>query len=183
MPKLSHHLNELIDSSALPHACTAIPIPQKLPACDSLVDLTTLVDAEPTIRKISSYCKRCIEMAPQVVELSFPPEAIHIPGTSRVIADRLSRVYAPSGNGVVNETIHPVFAHATRTKCQTGTTAGTGRRNAYPPTRLMQYRQMASWGYSVLYSMGMVAASRPFLRLCRLMCGNWTSAGFSRKTK
>jgi len=54
-------------------------------------------------------------MAPRVVELSLPPDAIHIPGTSRVIADRLSRVYAPSGNGVVNETIHPALAHATRT--------------------------------------------------------------------
>ena len=61
-------------------------------------------------QKISSYCKRCIEMAPRVVELSLPPDAIHIPGTSRVIADRLSRVYAPSGNGAVDETSQPDFS-------------------------------------------------------------------------
>ena len=123
VPKLSHRLNELIDSSAWPHACTAIPIPQKLTARDSLVGLTTLVDAEPTIRTISSYCKRCIEMAPRVVELSFPPDAIHIPGTSRVIADRLSRVYAPSGNGAVDETTQPGFS-----SCDTHGSAGYKRQ-------------------------------------------------------
>ena len=123
VPKLSHRLNELIDSSAWPHACTAIPIPQKLTARDSLVGLTTLVDAEPTIRTISSYRRRCIEMAPRVVALSFSPDATHIPGTSRVIADRPSRVYAPSGNGAVDETIQPDFS-----SCDTHGSAGYERQ-------------------------------------------------------
>ena len=37
------------------------------------------------------------ELALRFVELSFPPDALHTPGVAHVIADRLSRVFAPGG--------------------------------------------------------------------------------------
>jgi len=55
------------------------------------------------------------ELALRFVELSFPPDAIHTPGIAHVAADELSRVYAPKGSGIVNNSIHPSLRHATQT--------------------------------------------------------------------
>ena len=55
-------------------------------------------------------------LAPRLAELSFPPDAVHTPGVAHVLADRLSRVFAPNGSGVVDKTIHPALANAKLTK-------------------------------------------------------------------
>ena len=56
------------------------------------------------------------EVALRLAELSFPPEAIHTPGVAHVLADRLSRVYAPGGPGKVDKTIHPALMNAQLTE-------------------------------------------------------------------
>ena len=56
------------------------------------------------------------ELALRLAELSFPPDAIHTPGVAHVLADRLSRVYAPGGPGKVDKTIHPALANAQLTE-------------------------------------------------------------------
>ena len=55
------------------------------------------------------------EIALRLVELSFPPDAVHTPGIAHVAADELSRVYAPKGSGIVSNKIHPALEHATET--------------------------------------------------------------------
>ena len=52
------------------------------------------------------------ELAPRLVELSFPPDATHTPGVAHVIADRLSRVFMPGGTGIVDKAIHASLAEA-----------------------------------------------------------------------
>ena len=52
------------------------------------------------------------EMALRLAELSFPPDAVHTPGVAHVLADRLSRVFIPGGNGKVDRSIHPALANA-----------------------------------------------------------------------
>ena len=55
------------------------------------------------------------ELAMRLVNLSFPPDAEHTPGTGHIIADKLSRVHAPSGNGVVSSDLHPALVNAQET--------------------------------------------------------------------
>ena len=55
------------------------------------------------------------ELALRLVELSFPPDAVHTPGIAHVAADALSRVYAPKGSGIVSNKIHPALKLATET--------------------------------------------------------------------
>ena len=50
-----------------------------------------------------------------LIELSFPPEAVHTPGISHVIADHLSRVIAPGGSQDAGAKLHPALRHAVRT--------------------------------------------------------------------
>lgn len=52
------------------------------------------------------------ELAMRLVNLSFPPDAEHAPGTGHIIADKLSRVHAPSGNGIVSSDLHPALVNA-----------------------------------------------------------------------
>ena len=56
------------------------------------------------------------ELALRLAELSFPPDAIRTPGVAHVLADRLSRVYAPGGPGKVDKTIHPALQDAQLTE-------------------------------------------------------------------
>ena len=56
------------------------------------------------------------ELALRLAELSFPPDAVHTPGVAHVLADRLSRVFAPNGSGIVDKNIHPALANAKLTK-------------------------------------------------------------------
>ena len=55
------------------------------------------------------------ELALRLVELSFPPDAVHTPGIAHVVADEPWRVYAPKGSGIVSNKIHPALEHATET--------------------------------------------------------------------
>ena len=51
----------------------------------------------------------------RLVGLSFPADAVHTPGISHVIADGLSRVFAPGSDGYVSCKLHPSLAAAVRT--------------------------------------------------------------------
>ena len=52
------------------------------------------------------------ELALHLVDLSFPPDAEHTPGLGHIFADKLSRVYAPTGNGALTPDLHPAMAYA-----------------------------------------------------------------------
>ena len=52
------------------------------------------------------------ELALRLVDLSFPPDAEHTPGLGHVFADRLSRVFAPTGKGFITSDLHPAMATA-----------------------------------------------------------------------
>ena len=54
-------------------------------------------------------------LARHLIEVSFPPEAVHSPGVSHIIADRLSRVFAPGGSQAVSASIHSSLANAVHT--------------------------------------------------------------------
>ena len=79
---------------------------------DNVIALTLIVKMRPGSLAIDIVAR---ELALRVVELSFPPDAIHTLGFSHVIADRLSRVYSPVGDGVVDASIHPALGNAIRT--------------------------------------------------------------------
>ena len=72
-----------------------------------------LIKMRPTSPKLAIVVR---EPALRLVELSFPPDAIHTPGVAHVIADKLSRVYAPGGGGTVHKGLHPALAHAELTE-------------------------------------------------------------------
>ena len=59
------------------------------------------------------------ELALRLAELSFPPDAVHTPGVAHVLADRLSRVFAPKGSGVADNSIHPALVNTVRTTVPT----------------------------------------------------------------
>ena len=56
------------------------------------------------------------ELALRLVELSFPPDALHTPGVAHKVADLLSRVHAPGASGDSNAVVHPALAQAARTE-------------------------------------------------------------------
>ena len=53
------------------------------------------------------------ELASRLVELSFPPDAVHTPGIAHVIADRLYRIHAPDGEKY--QELHPALWKAKKT--------------------------------------------------------------------
>ena len=55
------------------------------------------------------------EHALRLIELSFPPDAVHTPGVAHIVADRLSRVFAPGGEGRVNNQLHAALGDAEQT--------------------------------------------------------------------
>ena len=59
---------------------------------DNVGALTLLIKMRPGCAKIAIIAR---ELALRLVDLSFPPDAIHTPGVAHVISDRLSRVHAP----------------------------------------------------------------------------------------
>lgn len=48
----------------------------------------------------------------RMVELSFPPAAVHTPELAHEIAEKLSRIYAPGGSGSPSADLHLAIAHA-----------------------------------------------------------------------
>ena len=53
------------------------------------------------------------ELAIRIVELSFPPDAQHTLGVGHIFADKLSRVFSPTGKGVLAPDLHPAMDTAT----------------------------------------------------------------------
>ena len=83
---------------------------------DNVGAVTLLIKMRPANAKQAIIAR---ELALRLVELSFPPDAVHTPGIAHVVADELSRVYAPKGTGVVYNKIHPALEHATETLAPT----------------------------------------------------------------
>ena len=80
---------------------------------DNVGALMLLIKMRPSNPKQAIIAR---ELALRLVELSFPPDAVHTPGIAHVVADELSRIYAPKGSGIVSNTIHPALEHAIQTQ-------------------------------------------------------------------
>ena len=78
---------------------------------DNVTALTLLIKMRPD-KDSPAMGMIARELALRLAELSFPPEVIHTPGVAHVIADKLSRVHAPGGTGVVDNSIHFTLEHA-----------------------------------------------------------------------
>ena len=52
------------------------------------------------------------ELALRLVNLAFPPDAVHTPGVGHIIADRLSRTHAPDAPDCEPRHLHPALLHA-----------------------------------------------------------------------
>ena len=76
---------------------------------DNVTALTLLTKMRPPSPSIAVVAR---ELAMRLVDMSFPPDAEHTPGVGHVLADKLSRVYAPSGKGVLDDSLHPALASA-----------------------------------------------------------------------
>ena len=79
---------------------------------DNVGALTLLLKMRPATPSLAIVVR---ELALRLIELSFPPDAVHTPGVSHVIADTLSRIYAPKGDGCVGPHLHPALKDAVHT--------------------------------------------------------------------
>jgi hypothetical protein len=79
---------------------------------DNVGALTLLIKMRPANATLAIVAR---ELALRLIELSFPPDAVHTPGMSHVVADALSRVFAPGGGGVVSPSLHPSLQDAVLT--------------------------------------------------------------------
>ena len=70
---------------------------------------TLLVKMRPGSPQIAIIAR---EIALRLVEFSFPPDAMHTPGIAHVLADELSRIYAPGGTGCVSSYRHRALTDA-----------------------------------------------------------------------
>ena len=78
---------------------------------DNIGALTLLVKLRPPLRNPAmGIIAR--ELALELAQLSFQPDATHTPGLAHVVADILSRVYAPGGTGRVSSELHPALSDA-----------------------------------------------------------------------
>ena len=80
---------------------------------DNVGALTLLIKLRPSSTAQAIVAR---ELALHLIEVSFPPEAVHTPGMSHVIADQLSRINAPGGSKDAKLTLHPALASAVRTQ-------------------------------------------------------------------
>jgi len=78
---------------------------------DNIGALTLLVKLRPPT-KSPAMGIIARELALDLAQLSFQPEATHTPGLSHVVADLLSRVFSPTGSGTVSSALHPALANA-----------------------------------------------------------------------
>ena len=79
---------------------------------DNVGALTLLTKLRPSSAAQAIVAR---ELALHLIEVSFPPEAVHTPGVSHIIADRLSRVFAPGGSQVADAGVHPALVAAIQT--------------------------------------------------------------------
>ena len=78
---------------------------------DNIGALTMLVKLRPPTRNPAmGIIAR--ELALELAQLSFQPDATHTPGLSHVIADILSRVHTPGSTRTVNSELHPALSEA-----------------------------------------------------------------------
>jgi hypothetical protein len=70
---------------------------------DNVTALTLLLKFRPSGPEMAIIAR---ELALRLAVLSFPPDAIHVPGVSHIAADALSRVFAPGASNSVDETTH-----------------------------------------------------------------------------
>ena len=80
---------------------------------DNVGSLTLLIKMRPSSPTLAIIAR---ELALRLIELSFPPDAVHTPGVAHVIADKLSRIYAPGGDGKASPELHPALHDASETQ-------------------------------------------------------------------
>ena len=69
--------------------------------------LTLLIKMWPANSKQAILAR---ELALRLIELSFPPDVVHTPGVAHIVADKLSRIFAPGGSRPAsNAHIHPAL--------------------------------------------------------------------------
>ena len=78
---------------------------------DNVGTLTLLIKMRPDNAKMAIVARG---LALRMIELSFPPDAVHTPGIAHVLADKLSRIHAPGGSGSRKD-LHPALAQAAET--------------------------------------------------------------------
>jgi len=78
---------------------------------DNVTALTLLLKFRPSTPEMAIIAK---ELALRLAVLSFPPDAIHVPGVSHIAADALSRVFAPGASNIVDESTHHSLAGAVK---------------------------------------------------------------------
>ena len=76
---------------------------------DNVTALTLLVKMPPGSPQIAIIAR---EIALKLFEFSFPPDAMHTPGIAHVLADELSRIYAPGGVGDIAQFRHRALTDA-----------------------------------------------------------------------
>ena len=76
---------------------------------DNATALTLLVKMRPGSPAIAVIAR---ELALRLIELSFPPDAMHTPGIAHVLADELSRIYAPESTGDILSYRHRALTDA-----------------------------------------------------------------------
>ena len=78
---------------------------------DNVGALTLLVKLRPPTRNPAmGIIAR--ELALDLAQLSFQPDATHTPGLSHVVADVLSRFHSPEGTGKATSELHPALSEA-----------------------------------------------------------------------
>ncbi len=80
---------------------------------DNVGALTLLIKLRPPSAAQAIVAR---ELALHLIEISFPPEAVHTPGMSHVIADQLWRINAPGSSQDAKLPLHPSLAGAVRTE-------------------------------------------------------------------
>ena len=76
---------------------------------DNVTALTLLIKMRTSSSTLAVIAR---ELALRLVDLSFPPDAAHTPGVGHIFADKLSRVFSPTGKGVLTPDLHPAMATA-----------------------------------------------------------------------
>ena len=99
---------------------------------DNVCALTLLIKMRPHSPTIAIVAR---ELALRLVDLSCPPDATHTLGVAHVIADKLSRIYAPGGTGVLDTSVHPALTTAALTPVPVRNAAWYRAYKPDPPVR------------------------------------------------
>ena len=80
---------------------------------DNVGALTLLIKMRPANSKQAIIAR---ELPLRLIELPFPTDVVHTPGAAHIVADKLSRIFAPGGSRpAINAHIHPALARAKET--------------------------------------------------------------------